>query len=352
MKIADCLTSENHHTYFIADIGSNHEGSLDRALFLIELAARSGANCAKFQHFIADEIVSDYGFQREVSRLSHQKTWKLSVFDTYKNAETPLEWIPVLAKHCSELEIEFMTTPYCLSVLPLIKEHAPAVKIGSGDIDHFVLLNKILELDMPILLATGASTSGEVDRAVRELSKAEHPLCLMQCNTNYTGDCANKNHINLNVLDSYRRSYPNVILGLSDHTVDNDLIIGAVSKGCRVIERHFTDDRNRSGPDHFFANDPAVWREMVSRVRSFESALGDGNKKVEQNEAESRVVQRRSVRLVRNIKAGEKIRAEDLTCLRPLPDGSLAAGDLRKVFGKIIKIDKTAGQCLRWDDFE
>ena len=129
----------------------------------------------------------------------------------------------------------------------------------------------------------------------------------MQCNTNYTGSIENFKFINLNVLSTYRKLFPNTILGLSDHTPGHETVLGAVPFGIKAVEKHFTDDTSRDGPDHPFSMDPKSWREMVDRTRFLEQAMGDGVKKIEENELETSILQRRAIRCIKNLSSGHVI---------------------------------------------
>ena len=205
-------------TYFIADIAANHDGDLSRAKDLIYQAAEAGADAAKFQHFQAQTIVSDKGFKNLGSQLSHQKLWKKSVFDTYKEASVDLKWTNELVETCKKANIAFFTTPYSLDVIDKLDEYVPAYKIGSGDITWLEIIEKVASLNKPYMLATGASSMDEVVNAVKTALAINPQMVLMQCNTNYTGSIENYNYINLNVLKCYKQMYPNIVLGLSDHT--------------------------------------------------------------------------------------------------------------------------------------
>ena len=145
----------------------------------------------------------------------------------------------------------------------------------------------------------------------------------MQCNTNYTADKKNFYHINLRVLNKYKRLFPEAILGLSDHTHGNETVLGAVTMGARVIEKHFTDNNNRNGPDHKFSMNPTTWKNMVLSTRNLEMSLGDGLKKIEKNESETVVLQRRSVRVDRDFNKGEKINLNNISFLRPCPKDAI-----------------------------
>jgi sialic acid synthase SpsE len=267
IKIGDRLIGLNHPTYFIADIAANHDGSLERARMLIRLAKEAGADAAKFQNFRAPKIVSDYGFRSLGRQVSHQASWKKSVFQVYQEASIPFDWTPILKEECEKVGIHYFTSPYDFEAIDYVEPYVPAYKIGSGDIDWIEALERMAKKGKPVILATGAATIADVQRAVHAILKHNPQLVLMQCNTNYTASPENYDHLHLNVLRTYATMFPNVILGLSDHTQSPAPIVAAVTLGARVIERHFTDDNNREGPDHKFALNPEAWAKMVEEVR-------------------------------------------------------------------------------------
>ena len=214
ITIGSATIGADFPTYFIADIAANHDGDLSRALSLITLAAEAGADAAKFQHFRAEHIVSDYGFRNLGEQLDHQATWKKSVFEVYEDASLPWEWTSSLASHCKSLGIEFMSSPYDFEAVLHLDPYVNAYKIGSGDINWLEELEFIAALGKPVLIATGASTAEDVEQAIAVLSAAGVPIVLMQCNTNYTGSIDNLGFINLRVLESFATSYPDVVLGV------------------------------------------------------------------------------------------------------------------------------------------
>jgi N-acetylneuraminate synthase len=350
IKIGHRTIGLNQPTYFIADIAANHDGDLNRAKELIYLAKESGADCAKFQHFLANKIVSDYGFKHLQGSQSHQNKWKKSVYEIYDDYHCKREWNKELIKTCKEVNIEFMTTPYDYDAINEINDYVNAYKIGSGDITWIDFIKDIAKLNKPVLLATGASTLEDVKKAVNELNSLTNDIVLMQCNTNYTADLSNMKYVNLNVLNTYKELYPDVILGLSDHTFGHSAVLGAVTLGARVIEKHFTDDNNRIGPDHKFAMNPKTWKEMVTRTRELEYALGDGIKRIEDNEKDTVIVQRRSIRLNKDKKAGEVINKNDIEFLRPAPQNSYLPFEYDVVINKTLKYDKVTGDCINKGD--
>ncbi|MGA1688535.1 MAG: N-acetylneuraminate synthase family protein, partial [Pontimonas sp.] len=167
------------------------------------------------------------------------------------------------------------------------------------------------------------------------------PYSVMQCNTNYTGVSENLNHIHLNVLSTYRERFPEAVLGLSDHTHGHVTVLGAVAMGARIIEKHFTDDVNKEGPDHHFSMTPSTWREMVDRTRDLEAALGSSTKVVADNEKETVVIQRRGLRFARDMQAGETVAPEDIVALRPATPGAITPDHLHDVLGATLTQDVT-----------
>jgi len=348
VRIADRWVGEGHPTYFIADISANHDGDLERAKALIHLAAEAGADAAKFQNFRAPKIVSDFGFRALGAQLSHQARWKKSVFEVYQAASLPFEWTPVLLETCRAAGIHYFSSPYDFEAVDMLDPVVPAHKIGSGDITWVEILRHIARKGKPVILATGASDLGDVQRAVHAILEINPDLILMQCNTNYTGSLENFRHIHLRVLHMYAALFPQVVLGLSDHTPGHATVLGAVALGARAIEKHFTDDNTRDGPDHPFSMTPGAWREMVDRTRELELALGSPDKRIAANEVETSVVQRRCLRAARAIRTGETLDRAAIDVLRPATPGAIPPYEVEAVLGLRALRDIPAGEALRW----
>lgn len=350
LNIAGKTIGEGHPTYFIADIAANHDGDIARAVDLIHRAAEAGADAAKFQHFSADTIVSDHGFRTLGGQQSHQSSWKKSVFEVYRDASVPMHWTRTLKETCTRAGIAFFTSPYDLALVDHVDPFVPAFKIGSGDITWLEIVRHIAAKGKPTLIASGASQMDEVRRAVAAALAINPQVALMQCNTNYTAELENFRHIQLNVLKCYRTMYPDMVLGLSDHTPGHATVLGAVALGARMIEKHFTDDKRRDGPDHHFAMDPTDWLGMVHATRELELALGCGIKQVETNESETAVLQRRALRLACDLPAGVTLLREHLTVLRPCPVGAIDPSHLSRLVGLPLAQAVNAGDLLRWTD--
>jgi len=341
-----------HPTYFIADIAANHDGDLERAKTLIRLARRAGADAAKFQNFSAPKIVSDYGFRAMSSQVSHQAAWKKSVFEVYREASIPFEWTAPLRELCIEEGIDYFSSPYDFEAIDFLDPYVEVYKAGSGEIDWIEALERMASKGKPFFVATGASTIGEVQRAVRAILAINPQLVLMQCNTNYTASPDNYDHLHLNVLRTYAVMFPEVVLGLSDHTHALAPVLAAVTMGARVIERHFTDSNEREGPDHKFAMNPDGWARMVEETRLLERSLGSTEKFIAANERETAIVQRRCLRAAREIQSGESFVRDMIDVLRPATPGAIRPHEIAQVIGMRARHDLPFGKELRWSDLE
>ena len=372
MEIAGRKIGPEHPPYWVADIGANHDGDLSRAHHLIELAASAGADAVKFQNFNAPKIASRRGFE-ELGQIGHQASWGKSVYETYEDASIPLEWASSLQAKCAALGTTFLTTPYDLETVDAIDPYVPAWKIGSGDITYLELIRKVALKGKPVFLATGASNQQDIRRALEELDDEPGsgnllvPVVLLQCNSDYSGD--GLRYTNLRTLDLWH--YPALrskgalprAVGLSDHTPGHIAVCAAVARGASVIEKHFTDDKTRSGPDHAFAMEPQEWREMVEAANLTWQALGDGVKRVEENEREAVIVQRRALRYVASmpngglatrgfIPAGFVLHKNQVIATRPCPSGALEPYRIDEVIGRRLKRDVEMDTLVRLEDFE
>ena len=339
-------------TYFIADVAASHDGELSRAIDLIYQCAEKGADAAKFQHFEAQTIVSDFGFKSLGSQKSHQSKWKKSVFEVYQDASVPFHWTEELKKAADDAGIDFFTSPYSLELVDKVNPFVCAFKIGSGDLTWHEIIAHIAQKNKPYILATGASSFADVCKAAYVGLEHNQDFCLMQCNTNYTASSDNFNYINLNVLKSFQEEFPGIVLGLSDHTPGHATVLGAVAMGARVIEKHFTDDNFREGPDHLFSMNPESWAEMVDRTRELEASLGSGVKVVEDNEIDTVILQRRAICAKSGLKKGSILDVNNTFPLRPIPEDGIPPYQLDDILGKKLKKDLQEGEYIRWIDLE
>jgi sialic acid synthase SpsE len=386
-KILNKNIGINSDTYFIADIAANHDGDIQKAKELIYSCAEAGADAAKFQNFHARTIVSDHGFKSLKGSKSHQSKWKKSVYDTYKDAELPLEWSEEMKDTCEKAGVHYLTSPYSPEIIDSVSQYVSAWKIGSGDITWHDAIVQMAKTNKPVILATGASTIDDVRMAVKVATNNTSKFALLQCNTNYTAQpdeqrdvaLSRMESINLKVLGLYAREFPDIVLGLSDHTIGQTTAVAAVGLfDARIIEKHYTLDNSLPGPDHGFSMNPKTWRKMVDSIRNVEkliktnwsyedrlkaispyidieelnAAMGDGVKRIESNESDTVILQRRGICASNELSAGHIITKDDLTPLRPQLKGAFLPYQLDKVIGRTLRCGKSFGETIYIKDFE
>ena len=343
-------SDQSRSTIFIAEIGANHDGSLDRALNLVRLAADSGANAVKFQHIRAKDLGSTEGFDRLYREFGNKSQHSVHAMDAYKSVEIPVQWMKDVRGLCDDLGVDLITAPYYLDDIEELAQYVDAFKVGSGDFRWIEKNERLLATGKPLILATGMESLWSIQQVVSRLEPFHSQLTLLQCNSNYSASIEILRHLNLNVIQSFRDLWPDIRVGLSDHTRSVSVIVAAVALGASVIERHFTDDNTREGADHFVAMDPLGWESMISQVREVERALGSPTKKLEPNEAYSSMSQRRAVRAARGLQKGDRLKRADITLLRPWLPGSLDPIDLDRVVGSVLTRNISAGEELRAED--
>lgn len=327
--------------YVIAEIGSNHDNDLTRAKNLIQLAKECGADAAKLQSFTATGLISKKGFE---NKSSFQSKWKKSVWDTYVAAEMPRQWHYELADFSKSQGIDFFTSPWDDEALEfLTKIDAPAIKIGSGDIDNYELLSNAARTGKPILLGTGASHLAEVETAVNVIRSAGNDkIILMHCVVNYPSDI---NQANIRAMVAMEAAF-SLPVGYSDHSPGDLVATASVALGAVAIEKHFTDNKNRDGPDHPHSMNPTEFAAMVAKIRTLEKALGTGIKSPVDDEQETKILQRRSVFAIKPIKKGEKITKNNVRLLRPAI--GISPKYLDVVIGRIATKDIDQYEPVQW----
>lgn len=346
IKIGNKIIGDTHPTYFIAEIGANFDGSIEKAKHLIDAAKEAGADCAKFQTFSTPRIVSEGGFSHMQLKGVHG-SWGRTVSEVFKDAEFPVAWHKEIADYCKVVGIDFSTSPYFKEAVDLCVDlDVPFIKIGSGDITWLEMLDYIARKGKPVMLATGDATMSEIDEAVRTIeATGNKDLVLMQCITNYPSKIESAN---VNVLKTYQSAF-DVLTGYSDHAPGHVVALASVVIGGRVIEKHFTLNKTDKGPDHPHSMEPQEFRFMVDSIREVERAMGSTRKEVVAEEGETVYVQRRCLYAKHDLKKGHIMTSEDIDILRP------ALGIPPKfkpmIIGKECKEDIVKGQPLFWNNF-
>ncbi len=345
IRIGNRTIGPDYPTYFIAEIGGNFDGSIEKAKKLIDAAKDAGADCAKFQTFTADTIVSEGGFSKMELHGVHG-TWGRTVSEVFRDVEFPMEWHREIADYCKKIGIDFSTSPYFKEAVDLCAEmNLPFIKIGSGEITWLEMIEYIAGKGLPIMLATGDATMSEIDEAVRTIEKTGNKnLVLMQCITNYPSKI---DSANVNVLKTYESAF-GCLTGYSDHSPGHVVALASVVLGGRVIEKHFTLNKNDKGPDHPHSMEPNEFKFMVDSVREVERAMGSTRKEVVEEEGETVFVQRRCLYAKKDLKKGQIITSDDLDVLRPAL--GIPPKYKNMVIGKTVNKDIPARDPIFWED--
>ena len=296
----------------IAEAGVNHNGDPLLAMELARKAKEAGADVIKYQTFIADKLVSN-----DAKKADYQikTTGNSSQQEMLRKLELSFDDFSRISEYCKEIGIQFVSTPFDLDSIDFLETlNMPFWKIPSGEITNYPYLVKISKTKRPVILSTGMCSMDEIKSAVDVLySNGVPELILLHCNTEYpTPYC----DVNLNAMNTIKKAFGTEI-GYSDHTKGIEIPIAAVAMGATVIEKHFTLDRNMEGPDHKASLEPAELMAMVKSIRNIEVAMGDGNKEPSVSEKKNIAIARKSIVASRNIKCGEVLNEENVSCKRP-----------------------------------
>ena len=299
----------------IAEVGVNHDGSVEKACELIDAAAAAGADIVKFQTFSSSEIAVSQAPLAEYQKASSQQ--QSSQSEMLEKLALRLEDWEVVAEHCRKSGIEFLSTGFDFESIEMLRKFGmKRIKIPSGEITNLPLLRYVSNLNLPKIVSTGMSTLEEVRAAFGVLTdngRQTNDICLLHCTSVYP---ASPESVNLRAMQTLRREF-DVPVGYSDHTQGWEISVAAVALGASVIEKHLTYDVRGIGPDHAASLEPDQFTAMVRAIRNTEDALGNGRKEPHQDEEEMLIVARRSIVARMPIVKGQEITAEDLAAKRP-----------------------------------
>jgi N,N'-diacetyllegionaminate synthase len=340
------------HCFIIAEVGVNHNGDIEMARKLIEVAARCGADAVKFQTFSAEKLV-----RPEAEKAAYQKeaTGDGGQFSMLQALEISRADHCKLAEHCAASGVEFMSTPFDQDAADfLVEVGVRRLKVPPGDIDNFPLLRHLARTGLPLIVSTGMSSLAEVVAAKEcifaEWSRIGLPedhgdrLVVLHCTSNYP--TAPKD-VNLKAMPTIANAL-RCPVGYSDHTSGSAVAVAAVAMGATVIEKHITLDKALPGPDHAASLDPEEFAFMVNQIREIEVALGDGIKAPKPSELPVRALVRRSISVARDVPQGTIVNGRDLVMLRP--SNGISPSAIDQVVGKIAARDLPAGKLLDWSD--
>lgn len=299
----------------IAEAGVNHNGCFELAKKMVVAAKEAGADYIKFQTAKPELVISKFAPKADYQQ---QNTGSAeSQLEMCKAIHLPLEAYQVLNTYCQEVGIKFLSTPFDLVSIDVLRPlEMDYYKIPSGEITNLPYLREVAQIGSPVILSTGMSEMSEVRTALEVLCTAglkKDQITLLHCNTEYPTPMQD---VNLRAMETMAKEF-GVQVGYSDHTQGIEVPIAAVALGARVIEKHFTLDRNMEGPDHKASLEPDELKAMVSAIRNIEQALGDGEKKVSDSERKNVDIARKSIVAIRDIRKGEILTEENITVKRP-----------------------------------
>ncbi len=345
IKIENKKIGKNQPVFIIAEAGVNHNGRLSLAKRMVDGAEKSGADAIKFQIFKAEELATP---QAPKARYQKKNASSESQLEMLKKLELSESDFRILFNYCRMKKIIFLATPFDFSSADFLDRlGVAAFKISSGDLNNIPFLTRIAKYRKPVILSTGMSSLAEVKDAVKVIySAGNKQLILLHCTSNYPTMPAD---VNLRAMNTLRKEF-NIEVGYSDHTAGREISIAAVTLGARLIERHFTLDKNMTGPDHRASLDVSELKRMVIEIRNVEAALGDGKKKIRRCEIEVKNAVRKSLVARVDIPAKKTIKPWMLTVKRP------GTGIEPKYFdcfiGKRLKEKISRNQTLKWSEVD
>lgn len=330
--------------YIIAEAGVNHNGSLELAKELIDIAKRCGADAVKFQTFKAEESTGVRADKAEYQKRAY--TIEETQFEMIKKVELAFSDFAILKQYCEKKEIDFISTPDGEQSLQcLVDLNVPIIKIGSTEVTNYPFLKKIAQSKKKIILSTGMSTLGEVEKAVNVLLESgARDISLMHCTTDYPTDVE---EVNLKAMVTLRDAF-HLPVGYSDHTLEFEAAVAAVAMGAVVIEKHITIDRKMDGPDHKASMPPKEFGEYVRHIRNAEKLLGDGKKRPTAKEKDIMNQVRRSILSARDLEAGT-ILTEEMLCIKR-PGIGIEPEFLPILLGRQLKRAVEKEEPITWQD--
>lgn len=343
IRIADRTIGDGQPVYVIAEAGSNHNGSLEQARRLVDVAVQAGADAVKFQSFKAAKL-----YPRSAGESDYLKVRK-SIYSIIEEMEMPDDWVPQLAEYCRSVGIEFLSSPFDEESADLLNPYVNAFKVASYEMTHAPLVRHVARFGKPMIVSTGTATIDEVRAAVEVIrSEGNEDIVLMQCTASYPTPPEAVNALVIRTL----HEQTGLPVGLSDHSRDPILApVIATALGACVIEKHFTLSNRLPGPDHEFAIEPAELMQLVRSVRTAEQMLGHGRKEMLEVEAELHAFARRSIFATRPIRAGETLSRDNIAVLRCGNLGKgLAPDELDSILGRVVAKDLVADSPIQLSD--
>jgi len=342
IKAGNKLIGEKEPCFIIAEAGVNHNGDIELAKKLVDMAKDAGADAVKFQTFHAKEIVS-----LNTKKAGYQyRTKEKTQYEMLKNLELSFDEFRELKKYCDNSNIEFISTPYDIKSVEFLNEiGVKRFKVASADLINKPLIEAIAKTKKQIILSTGMATLGEIERTISLIyNLGNRNIILLHCTTSYpTSYC----QVNMNILNTLKNSF-DLTIGYSDHTTGIEVPIMAVTMGAKVIEKHFTLDHTMEGPDHFASLEPSELKKMVKAIRNVEKSFGSKRKEITDNEKKNIFYMRRSIHASVDIKKADIMKDNNIKITRPF--NGIEPWFIGVVLGKKVKNNIKKDDPIRWED--
>lgn len=333
----------NDSTFIIAEIGVNHNGSVELAKKMIKSACDCGVDAVKFQTFVSEDLVSE---NAKTAEYQEKNTNENSQLEMLKKLELSYEDFFELKKYAENCGVIFLSSPFDFKSVDLLEKlDVSLYKLGSGELTNFELIDYVLKTNKPLILSTGMATLDEI-KETYDFIKNKNQLVILHCITGYP---TSFEEANLNFIKTLQKEL-DVPIGFSDHSPGIELPIAAVALGACVVEKHFTLDKTLEGPDHKASLNPEEFKAMVNAIRNVEVAMGDGIRKFSENEIDIKKVARKSIILNKDIKKGTVLKKDMLSIKRP--GTGIEPKYLDEVIGKIANKDLNSSAILQWEDLE
>ncbi len=333
---------EREPCFIIAEAGVNHNGNIELAKKLIDVAKDADVDAVKFQTFHAGEIVSLNSKKAGYQDRAKEKTQ----YEMLKNLELSFDDFRELKRYCDNSNIEFISTPYDIKSVGFLNEiGVKRFKVASADLINKPLIEAIAKTKKQIILSTGMATLGEIERTTSLIyNLGNENIILLHCTTSYPTPY---DQVNMNILGTLKNSF-SLPTGYSDHTLGIEVSIMAVSMGAKVIEKHFTLDRTMEGPDHFASLEPSELKKMVKAIRNIEKSFGSKRKEITAEEKKNIFFMRRSIHASDNIRQGEIIKENNIKITRPF--NGIESWYINVILDKKIKNNIKKDDPIRWED--
>jgi len=330
-------------TFIIAEIGVNHNGSVELARKMIKSASDCGVDAVKFQTFVSEDLVSE---NAKTADYQEKNTNENSQLEMLKKLELSYDDFFELKKYAEECNVMFLSSPFDFKSVDLLEElDVSMYKLGSGELTNFELIDYVLKTNKPLILSTGMATLDEIKETYNFIGDTDN-LVILHCITGYP---TSFEEANLNFIKTLQNEL-DVPIGFSDHSPGIELPIAAVALGACVVEKHFTLDKDMDGPDHKASLNPAEFKAMVDAIRNVEVAMGDGVRKFSENELEIKKVARKSIILNQDVPEGTIITRDMLSIKRP--GTGIPPKFINEIVGKTVVNDLKSQTVIKWENLK